>query len=124
MKEFIIHGHGTVQNNGRLLPPFNAGNSTITFYADYGGCSIVNKRNLSVAAGTRINNAIHYIIEPSDLIPRVIESRTGVPLFTQSGFVHDVRFDISPSNLYMPGIYRVTEDKKSLQSHRISRHRH
>ena len=121
-KEFIIHGHGTVQIGGRLLEPFDAGDSTITFYADYGGCYIGHKRRLSVAAGIRNNNAIHFITGPNNLHPRVIESRTGVPLFTQSGLVPDVGIDISPQNFDMFGIHKVNKNKETLQSFHISRH--
>ncbi len=120
---YIIHGHGTVQaNNGRLLKPFDTGKSIVTFYADYGGCSIFHKHRLSVAAGTRNNNAIHFINGPKNLVSRTIESRTGVPLFTSRGLVPDIGIDISPSNMGMAGIHKVDENRKSLQSFHISRH--
>ena len=121
--EYLIHGHGSVQDPfGRLFPPFHAGKSTITFFANYGSCAIVNRNKLSIASGMHNDNNIHYIKRKSNLTPRLIESRIGIPLFTQNGWVPDLWIDTSPSNLAMAGIYQVKPDG-SLQTVHSTRHR-
>lgn len=68
------------------------------------------------------SDPIHYINKASNLSRRVIESRTGVPLFTQNGWVPDVWIDISPSNLRMSGIHEVNEQGLFRTVH-VSRHK-
>jgi hypothetical protein len=120
-KEYIIHGHGSVQDPfGRLLEPFHAGKSSITFFTNYGSCATVNKRKLSIASGMRYDDPVHYITKASNLSQRVIESRTGIPLFTQNEWVPDLWIDMSPSNLQMVGLYEVKPD--GLQTVHLTRH--
>ena len=121
-KEYLIHGHGSVQDPiGRLWKPFNAGKSMITFFTNYGSTVIVEKNKLSIASGQRINDPVHYITKASNLSRRVIESRTGIPLFTQNQWVPDLWIDVSPSNLQMAGIYEVKPDGH-LQTVHLTRH--
>ena len=109
-KEYVIAGHGSVQDpDGRLWKPFHTGKSTITFFSNFGACATVNKTKLSIASGMRYNDPVHYITNASNLSRRVIESRIGIPLFTQNEWVPDLWIDISPSNLRMPGLYEVNE---------------
>ena len=121
MKSYVIHGHGTVQDpNGRLLKPFDAGKSIISFYTNYGSCLTVDTNKLSIAANMH-DGAVHYIKRHSNLNPRVVESRIGSYVFTQTNFVPDLWIDTSPSNLKMAGIHRINNDNKS--TFHVSRHR-
>lgn len=122
-KDYIIHGHGSVQDPfGMLLRPFYTGKSMITFFTNFGSCATVNKNKLSIAAGMRYDNKVHYISKASNLSRRVIESRTGIPLFTQNEWVPDLWIDISPSNLKMAGLYEFKPDGH-LQTIHLTRHR-
>jgi len=122
-KEYIIHGHGLVQHPlGRLLEPFHSGKSTITFFSNYGSCATINRNKLSITSGMKYSDPIHYMNKASNLSRRVIESRTGVPLFTQNGWVPDLWVDISPSNLRMAGIHEVNE-KGLFRTLHVSRHK-
>lgn len=121
--EYVIHGHGSVQDPfGRLLLPFHAGKSTITYFTNYGSCATVNRNRMSIAAGMGANDPVHYIRKSANLKPRVVESRTGIPLFSQSGWVTDLWIDISPSNLAMAGVYKL-QPNDHLQTVHITRHR-
>lgn len=120
-KEYIIHGHGSVQDPfGRLFEPFHVGKSSITFFTNYGSCATVNKRKLSIASGMKSDDSLHYITKASNLSQRVIESRTGIPLFTQNEWVPDLWIDMSPSNLQMVGLHELKPD--GLQTVHLTRH--
>jgi hypothetical protein len=122
-KEYIIHGHGVVQYpNGRIIEPFHAGESVITFYTNFGSCLTVDRNKLSVSSAS-VDAKDYYITKASNLSRRAIESRIGIPLFTQKGWVTDLWMDISPSNLQMAGLYEVNKKTGLFKTVHMTRHK-